>query len=45
MFYHHFYYCPNHCINGNGAAACTNCKNLRALDREGRVWDLISGLL
>jgi site-specific DNA recombinase len=44
-FYHHYYYCPNHRNNRNGDAACTNRKNLRALGLEGRVWDLISGLL
>ena len=42
-FYHHYYYCRNH--HHHGDAECTNRKNLRALDLEGRVWDLISGLL
>ena len=42
-FYHHYYYCRKH--HHHGDAACTNRKNLRALDLEGRVWDLISGLL
>jgi len=44
-FFHHYYYCRNHRNNRNGAPACTNRKNLRALDLEGRVWDLLSGLL
>jgi site-specific DNA recombinase len=44
-FFHHYYYCRNHRNNRNGAPACTNRKNLRALDFEGRVWDLLSGLL
>ena len=42
-FYHHYYYCRNH--HHHGDAECTNRKNLRAVDLEGRVWDLISGLL
>src|SRR5215210_3245174 len=41
--YHHYYYCRNH--HHHGDAACTNRKSLRAVDLEGRVWDLISGLL
>ena len=42
-FYHHYYNCRNHHKYGN--AACANRKNFRAVDIEGRVWDLISGLL
>ena len=42
-FYHHYYYCRNH--HKHGDAACTNRKNLRAADLEGRVWELVSGLL
>ena len=42
-FYHHYYYCRNH--RHNGDAECTNRKHFRAADLEGRVWDLISGLL
>jgi site-specific DNA recombinase len=42
-FFYHYYYCRNH--HHHGDAECTNGKNLRALDLEGRVWDLISGLL
>ena len=41
--YHHYYYCRNH--HKHGDAECTHRKNHRALDIEGRVWDLISGLL
>jgi len=41
--YHHYYHCRNHHKNGNGA--CTNRKSYRAVDLEGRVWDLVSGLL
>jgi len=41
--YHHYYYCRNH--HKHGDAECTHRKNHRALDTEGRVWDLISGLL
>jgi site-specific DNA recombinase len=40
--YHH-YYCRNH--HKHGDAECMHRKNHRALDIEGRVWDLISGLL
>jgi site-specific DNA recombinase len=40
---HHYYYCRNH--HHHGDAECTNRKNQRAADLEGRVWDLISGLL
>src|SRR5215213_1729217 len=42
-FYHHYYSCPSHNRGGNNA--CSNRKNRRAVDIEGRVWDLISGLL
>jgi site-specific DNA recombinase len=41
--YHHYYYCRNH--HKHGDAECTHRKNHRAPDIEGRVWDLISGLL
>jgi site-specific DNA recombinase len=41
--YHHYYYCRNH--HKHGDAECMHRKNHRALDIEGRVWDLISGLL
>jgi site-specific DNA recombinase len=41
--YYHYYYCRNH--HKHGDAECTHRKNHRALDTEGRVWDLISGLL
>ena len=41
--YHHYYYCRNH--RHHGDAECTNRKHYRAVDLEGRVWDLISGLL
>src|SRR5919112_6795565 len=41
--FHFYYYCRNH--HHHGDAACTNRKNYRAPDLEGRVWDLISGLL
>jgi len=41
--YHHYYFCRNH--RHNGDAGCTNRKHYRAVDLEGRVWDLISGLL
>jgi site-specific DNA recombinase len=41
--YHHYYYCRNH--HNHGDAECMHRKNHRALDIEGRVWDLISGLL
>jgi site-specific DNA recombinase len=41
--YHHYYYCRNH--HKHGDAECTHRKNHRAPDTEGRVWDLISGLL
>jgi site-specific DNA recombinase len=41
--YHHYYYCRNH--HKHGDAECTHRKNHRAPDFEGRVWDLISGLL
>jgi hypothetical protein len=41
--YHFYYYCRNH--RHNGDAECTNRKHFRAADLEGRVWDLISGLL
>jgi site-specific DNA recombinase len=41
--YHHYYYCRNH--HKHGDAECTHRKNHRAPDSEGRVWDLISGLL
>jgi site-specific DNA recombinase len=41
--YHHYYYCRNH--HKHGDAECTHRKNHRALGIEGRVWDLISGLL
>src|SRR5215204_6700104 len=41
--YHHYYYCRNH--HKHGDAECTHRKNHRASDFEGRVWDLISGLL
>jgi len=41
--YHHYYYCRNH--HKHGDAECTHRKNHRAPDLEGRVWDLISGLL
>jgi site-specific DNA recombinase len=42
-FFHHYYYCRNH--HHHGDAECTNRKIFRAVDLEGRVWDLISGLL
>jgi site-specific DNA recombinase len=41
--YHHYYYCRNH--HKHRDAECTHRKNHRAPDTEGRVWDLISGLL
>ena len=41
--YHHYYYCRNH--HKHGDAECAHRKNHRAPDTEGRVWDLISGLL
>jgi len=41
--YHHYYYCRNH--RHHGDAECANRKHYRAVDLEGRVWDLISGLL
>jgi site-specific DNA recombinase len=41
--YHHYYYCRVH--HKYGDAECTHRKNHRAPDVEGRVWDLISGLL
>ena len=41
--YYHYYYCRNH--RHHGDAECTNRKHYRAVDLEGRVWDLISGLL
>ncbi len=41
--YHHYYYCRIH--RHNGDAECTNRKHYRAVDLEGRVWNLISGLL
>jgi site-specific DNA recombinase len=41
--YHHYYYCRAH--HKYGDAECTHRKNHRAPDVEGRVWDLISGLL
>jgi site-specific DNA recombinase len=43
IHYHHYYYCRNH--HKHGDDECTHRKNHRALDTEGRVWDLISGLL
>jgi hypothetical protein len=42
-FFHHYYHCPSH--RKHGDAECTHRKNHRAADLEGRVWDLISGLL
>jgi site-specific DNA recombinase len=42
-YHHYYYYCRNH--HKHGDAECTHRKNHRALDIEGRVWDLISGLL
>jgi hypothetical protein len=42
-FYHHYYSCPSH--NRGGNDACTNRKNRRAVDVEGPVWELVSGLL
>jgi site-specific DNA recombinase len=41
--FHHYYYCRNH--HKHGDAECTHRKNHRAPDFEGRIWDLISGLL
>jgi hypothetical protein len=41
--YHHYYSCPSH--NRGGNDACTNRKNRRAVDVEGPVWELVSGLL
>ena len=41
--YHHYYYCRNH--HKHGDAECAHRKNHRAPDTEGRVWNLISGLL
>lgn len=42
-YHHHYNHCRNHHRNGN--TACTNRKSFPAGDVEGRVWDLISGLL
>jgi len=42
-FYHHYYSCPSHNRGGNNA--CSNRKNRRAVDVEGPVWELVSGLL
>ena len=42
-FYHHYYSCPSH--NRGGNDACPNRKNRRAVDVEGPVWALVSGLL
>jgi site-specific DNA recombinase len=42
-YHHYYYYCRNH--HKHGDAECMHRKNHRALDIEGRVWDLISGLL
>src|SRR5918997_1502296 len=42
-YHHYYYYCRNH--HKHGDAECAHRKNHRAPDIEGRVWDLISGLL
>jgi site-specific DNA recombinase len=42
-YFYHYYYCRNH--NQHGDAECTNRKSFPAVEIEGRVWDLVSGLL
>jgi site-specific DNA recombinase len=41
--YHHYYSCRTR--HKHGDAACTHRRHHRAADLEGRVWDLVSGLL